>query len=43
LVNFDDENWMKIDLPYNWGIEGKSEKNNPSGGDDGFYTMGTAW
>ncbi|GGA66414.1 beta-galactosidase [Flavobacterium palustre] len=42
-VNFDDGNWRKLDLPHDWSIEGKSEKNNPSGGDGGFYPMGTAW
>lgn len=42
-VNFDDTNWRKLDLPHDWSIEGKSEKNNPSGGDGGFYPMGTAW
>jgi len=42
-VNFDDKNWRKLDLPHDWSIEGKSEKNNPSGGDGGFYPMGTAW
>lgn len=34
--NFDDTTWRKLDLPHNWSIEGKSEKNNPSGGDGGF-------
>jgi beta-galactosidase len=42
-VNFDDTNWRKLDLPHDWSIEGKSEKNNPSAGDGGFYPMGTAW
>lgn len=42
-VNFDDKNWRKLDLPHDWSIEGKSERNNPSGGDGGFYPMGTAW
>jgi len=42
-VNFDDTNWRKLDLPHDWSIEGKSEKNNPSGGDGGFYPMGTGW
>lgn len=42
-VNFDDTKWGKLDLPHDWSIEGKSEKNNPSGGDGGFYPMGTAW
>ena len=42
-VNFDDSSWRKLDLPHDWSIEGKSEKNNPSGGDGGFYPMETGW
>jgi beta-galactosidase len=42
-VNFDDSSWRKLDLPHDWSIEGKSEKNNPSEGDGGFFPMGTAW
>src|SRR6187431_3140497 len=42
-INFDDSNWRKLDLPHDWSIEGKSEKNNPSEGDGGFYPMGKAW
>jgi len=41
--NFDDTTWRKLDLPHDWSIEGKSEKNNPSGGDGGFYPTGTGW
>lgn len=43
LVNFDDSRWRKLDLPHDWSIEGKSERNNPSAGDGGFYPMGTGW
>lgn len=42
-INFDDSSWRKLDLPHDWSIEGKSEKNNPSEGDGGFYPMGKAW
>lgn len=42
-VSFDDSSWRKLDLPHDWSIEGKSEKNNPSEGDGGFYPMGMAW
>lgn len=42
-TDFDDSSWRKLDLPHDWSIEGKSEKNNPSAGDGGFYPMGTAW
>jgi beta-galactosidase len=43
LVDFDDSNWRKLNLPHDWSIEGKSEKNNVSAGDGGFYPMGAAW
>ena len=42
-VGFDDSHWRKINLPHDWSIEGKSEKNNPSGGDGGFYPAGKGW
>nr|WP_294932559.1 glycoside hydrolase family 2 TIM barrel-domain containing protein [uncultured Flavobacterium sp.] len=42
-VDFDDSNWRKLNLPHDWSIEGKSEKNNVSAGDGGFYPMGAAW
>lgn len=41
--NFDDSSWRKLSVPHDWSIEGKSEKNNPSYGDGGFYPMGKAW
>lgn len=41
--NLDDKNWRKLDLPHDWSIEGKSEKNNPSEGDGGFFPAGTGW
>lgn len=43
LVDFDDSNWRKLNLPHDWSIEGKSEKDNVSGGDGGFYPMGAGW
>lgn len=43
LVDFDDSNWRKLNVPHDWSIEGKSEKNNVSAGDGGFYPMGVAW
>ncbi|MES2240290.1 MAG: sugar-binding domain-containing protein [Bacteroidota bacterium] len=42
-VSFNDSNWRKLNLPHDWSIEGKSEKNNPSEGDGGFYPMGKGW
>ena len=43
LPNLDDTNWRKLNVPHDWSIEGKPEKNNVSAGDGGFYPMGTAW
>ena len=42
-VSFDDSSWRKLDLPHDWSIEGKSEKNNPSGGENGFFPTGMGW
>nr|WP_288836426.1 sugar-binding domain-containing protein [uncultured Flavobacterium sp.] len=42
-ANFDDSSWRKLDLPHDWSIEGKSEKNNPSEGDGGFFPAGRGW
>ncbi|MBF4470540.1 sugar-binding domain-containing protein [Flavobacterium sp. HJJ] len=42
-AGFNDSGWRKLNLPHDWSIEGKSEKNNPSEGDGGFYPMGKAW
>ncbi|WP_348798844.1 sugar-binding domain-containing protein [Flavobacterium adhaerens] len=42
-TGFNDNSWRKLNLPHDWSIEGKSEKNNPSEGDGGFYPMGTGW
>ncbi|TDD93839.1 DUF4982 domain-containing protein [Flavobacterium cellulosilyticum] len=42
-INLDDSSWRKLDLPHDWSIEGKTEKNNPSEGDGGFYPMGIGW
>ncbi|PXY46439.1 sugar-binding domain-containing protein [Flavobacterium hydrophilum] len=41
--NLDDSSWRKLSIPHDWSIEGKSEKNNVSAGDGGFYPMGTGW
>ncbi|MBC7846722.1 MAG: DUF4982 domain-containing protein [Flavobacterium sp.] len=42
-ISFDDSSWRKLDLPHDWSIEGKSEKNNSSGGDGGFFPTGMGW
>ncbi|MEL0455909.1 glycoside hydrolase family 2 TIM barrel-domain containing protein [Flavobacteriaceae bacterium SZ-1-7] len=42
-ANFDDSSWRTLDLPHDWSIEGKSEIENPSGGDGGYFPMGKGW
>ena len=40
---FDDKNWRSIDLPHDCSIEGKSDRNNPSGAAGGYFPTGTGW
>lgn len=42
-ADFDDKNWRNIDLPHDWSIEGKSDRNNPSGAAGGYFPAGTGW
>lgn len=42
-VNFDTANWRQLNLPHDWSIEGKVEKNNPSGNDGGYFPTGIGW
>ncbi|KJD34682.1 beta-galactosidase [Tamlana nanhaiensis] len=42
-ANFNDEDWRNLNLPHDWSIEGKPEKDNVSGVDGGFFPTGTAW
>lgn len=41
--DFDDSQWRKVDLPHDWSIEGKVDKNNPMGNDGGYYPSGIGW
>jgi beta-galactosidase len=40
---FNDASWRPVDLPHDWSIEGKFNKDNPSGSGGGFYPTGTGW
>ena len=42
-LSFDDSSWRKLDLPHDWSLEGKTEKNNPRGGENGFFPTGMGW
>lgn len=35
--------WRRVDLPHDWSIEGRPNKDNPSGRDGGYFPAGTGW
>ena len=41
--DFKGNDWRKLDLPHDWSIEGRSERDNPSAGEGGFYPTGIGW
>jgi beta-galactosidase len=41
--SFPDSPWRAVDLPHDWSIESKPEKDNPSGAGGGFFPGGTGW
>ncbi|HEU0227318.1 MAG TPA: hypothetical protein VFQ86_06250, partial [Arachidicoccus soli] len=41
--NFNDKNWRELNLPHDWSIEGKTDINNPTGNDGGYFPAGTGW
>lgn len=41
--NYNDRAWRTLDLPHDWSIEGRVDRNNPSGNDGGYYPAGTGW
>jgi beta-galactosidase len=42
-VSFDDANWRILDLPHDWSIEGKYDKDAPTGGSGGYLPTGIGW
>jgi beta-galactosidase len=40
---FADASWRAVDLPHDWSIEGKPEKDAPGGAGEGFYQGGIGW
>jgi beta-galactosidase len=40
---FPDESWRGVDLPHDWSIESKPDKDAPSGSGGGFYPGGIGW
>jgi beta-galactosidase len=43
VPSFADASWRTLDVPHDWSIESKPEKDNPSGGGGGFFPGGTGW
>ena len=41
--SFPDVSWRTVDLPHDWSIESKPEKDNPSGTGGGFFPGGIGW
>lgn len=41
--SFADASWRTVDLPHDWSIESKPEKDNPSGAGEGFFPAGIGW
>lgn len=42
-VSFNDSQWRLLDLPHDWSIEGRFEKDNPAGIGGGALPGGTGW
>ena len=40
---FADASWRTVDLPHDWSIESKPDKDAPSGAGGGFFPTGTGW
>lgn len=41
--SFTDSAWRTVDLPHDWSIEGKPEKDAPGGAGEGFFQGGIGW
>jgi beta-galactosidase len=41
--SFDDSSWRTVTLPHDWSIEGRPDKDNPSGAGGGFFPTGVGW
>ena len=41
--SFADGTWRTVNLPHDWSIEGRPEKDNPSAGGGGFFPAGIGW
>ncbi len=43
VASFADATWRTVDLPHDWSIEGRPNKDNPSAAGEGFYPAGIGW
>ena len=41
--SFSDASWRAVDLPHDWSIESKPDRDNPSGSGGGFFPNGIGW
>ena len=41
--SFADSSWRSVDLPHDWSIESKPDKNNPGGAGEGYFPGGVGW
>ncbi len=41
--SFADASWRTVDLPHDWSIESKPDKDNPSGAGGGYFPGGIGW
>ncbi len=41
--SFADTAWRTVDLPHDWSIESRPEKDSPSGAGEGFFPGGVGW
>jgi beta-galactosidase len=42
-TSFADSAWRTVELPHDWSIEGRPEKDNPTGAGGGFFPAGVGW
>lgn len=42
-ASFADGAWRTVNLPHDWSIEGRPEKDNPTAGGGGFFPAGVGW
>ncbi len=42
-VGFDDSAWRVVNLPHDWSVEQRFDRNAPAGNDGAYLTTGTGW